>query len=272
MSSAESTDRPPDVTGPGAAGLLGRTHALDPRQRRHLKASETLAQDLAAYIVDSNLGPGTALPAERQMLEQLGVGRTTLREALRLLETRGVLTIRSGPGGGPVVRRPKLEDLSESLSLMLQYAGASLTDVIEARVWLESAIARAAADRITPKQIVQLRAINDRLREEGLDDEAAFATGNDAFHRLVAEASGNLVLSIFLAALQSIADGRAAGIRYDRRFRAAAVDDHVRILDALAVGDAGAADRAARQHITAATRHWKHEHADLAARTVRWVL
>jgi DNA-binding FadR family transcriptional regulator len=272
MSSAERTDRPPEVEGAAVASLLGRTHALDPQLRRHLKASETLAQDLAAYIVDGNLGPGTPLPPERKMLELLGVGRTTLREALRLLETRGVLTIRSGPGGGPVVRRPQLKDLSESLSLMLQYAGASLTDVIEARVWVESAIAGAAADRITPAQIAQLRTVNRVLRVNGLDDEAAFAAGNDEFHRVVAEASGNLVLSIFLAALQSIADGRAAGIRYDRSFRAAAVDDHERILEALAAGDAGAAHRAARRHITAATRHWKQEHADLAARPVRWVL
>jgi DNA-binding FadR family transcriptional regulator len=272
MSSAQSTDGPPGVELVAAERLLGATRALDPVQRRHLKASEMLARDLAAYIVDNNLLPGTPLPAERRMLELLGVGRTTLREALRLLETRGVLTIRSGPGGGPIVRRPKLEDLSESLSLMLQFAGASLTDVIEARVWLESAIARAAADRITPEQVAELRAINVALRADGLDDDRAFTAGNDAFHRVVAEASGNLVLSIFLAALQSIADGRAAGIRYDRAFRVAAVDDHVRILEALAVGDGDAADRAARRHITAATRHWKQEHADLAARPVRWVL
>jgi DNA-binding FadR family transcriptional regulator len=272
MSSAESTEEPPGVEIAGPVPLLGETRALDPAQRRHLKASELLARDLAAYIVDNNLLPGTPLPAERQMLELLGVGRTTLREALRLLETRGVLTIRSGPGGGPIVRRPKLEDLSESLSLMLQFAGASLTDVIEARVWLESAIARAAADRITPAELAELRAVNVALRTDGLDDEAAFAAGNDEFHRIVAGASGNLVLSIFLAALQSIADGRAAGIRYDRAFRVAAVDDHARIIEALAGGDGDAADRAAHRHITAATRHWKQEHADLAARPIRWVL
>lgn len=241
-------------------------------EHRHVKASEVLAHELAAHIVDAKLAPGTSLPTERLMLEQLGVGRTTLREALRLLETRGVLTIRSGPGGGPVVRRPQLKDLGESISLMLQFAGASLVDVIEARVWLESAIARAAADRITAQQVSELRAINRDMAERGLEDELRFALRNEDFHRLIAQASDNLVLSIFLAALQSIADGRAAGVHYDRAFRAASVDDHELLITALADGDGERADAAARRHVTVATLHWKREHADVATRPVRWAL
>jgi DNA-binding FadR family transcriptional regulator len=256
----------------GTSGLLRGTRALDPMQHRQLKTSELLARDLAAYIVDWNLRPGTALPSESKMLELLGVGRTTLREALRLLETRGVLTIRSGRGGGPVVRRPKLDDLADSLSLMLQFAGASLADVIDARVWLESAVARAAAERITDEELEQLRAVNRDMARHGIDDDARFAAGNDSFHRIIAEASGNLVLSIFLAALQSIADGRAAGVVYDRAFRLIALEDHDRLITALAERDGNAADAAARRHITTASAHWKQEHAELVSRQVRWAL
>src|SRR6202044_2703439 len=81
-------------------------------RRRNLKQSELIAQYLASYIVDSDLPPGTTLPPEREMVQSLAIGRTTLREALRLLETRGVITIRSGRHGGPVVRRPDPRDLS----------------------------------------------------------------------------------------------------------------------------------------------------------------
>src|SRR5207248_1815276 len=84
----------------------------------------------------------------------LGVGRTTLREALRLLETRGVLTIRAGPKGGPVVRRPSAEDFGDALALILQFEGASLSDVIEARNALEPMLARLAAPRIDADQAV----------------------------------------------------------------------------------------------------------------------
>jgi len=85
-------------------------------RRRQPKTSERIARDIASHIVDNKLAPGTMLPTEREMIESMGVGRTTLREALRLLETRGVLTIKSGPRGGPVVRRPRPSDLSEALT------------------------------------------------------------------------------------------------------------------------------------------------------------
>src|SRR3954463_16835351 len=83
----------------------GRVRLME-RTRRSPKACEVIARDLANYIVDNNLPEGAKLPVEKDMLETLGVGRTTLREALRLLETRGVLVIRAGPKGGPVVRHP----------------------------------------------------------------------------------------------------------------------------------------------------------------------
>src|SRR5207248_107530 len=81
---------------------------------RSPKTSEVIARDLAARIAEGGLAPGSRLPVERVMLESLGVGRTTLREALRLLETRGVLTIRAGPKGGPVVRRPSAEAFGDA--------------------------------------------------------------------------------------------------------------------------------------------------------------
>src|ERR1700728_4543760 len=94
---------------------------LGKSRQRSLKASELIARDLASYIVDQDLPEGTALPPEREMVASFGVGRNTLREALRILETRGVITIRSGPGGGPVVRRPRPSDLGEAMTLILQF-------------------------------------------------------------------------------------------------------------------------------------------------------
>ena len=77
------------------------------RQPRSPKTSERVARDLVTHIIDNNLAEGTKLPNEKQLAEVFQVGRTTLREALRLLETHGVIIIRPGPGGGPVVRRPQ---------------------------------------------------------------------------------------------------------------------------------------------------------------------
>src|ERR1700694_3801942 len=82
-------------------------------RRRRLQRSEVLAQDLVEHITEGRLPAGSMLPRERELTEQLGVGRATLREALRILETRRVLTVRSEPGSGPVVRHPEPSDLTE---------------------------------------------------------------------------------------------------------------------------------------------------------------
>ena len=71
-------------------------------QHRPSSLPENLARDLATYIIDRRLPEGTRLPPEREMRESLRVGKGTLREALRLLQTRGVITMRAGRGGGPV--------------------------------------------------------------------------------------------------------------------------------------------------------------------------
>ena len=125
-------------------GPAPRPPAISLSGKRQRKRSEVIARELSQYIVDSGLTPGTMLPREREMLEQLGVGRTTLREALRILEIRGLLTIRSGPGGGPVVRTPQPSDLTEALTLILQFQRATMLEVLDARIWLEPIAARMA--------------------------------------------------------------------------------------------------------------------------------
>ena len=129
------------------------------RPGRQTKRSELVARQLAAYIADEDLISGTRLPSEKDLIDIFGVARTTMREALRLLETRGVtFTVRSGPGGGPVVRRPKVSDLGESLSLMMQFSRASLEEIMHARTLLEATIARLAATLIDDDQLDRLRA------------------------------------------------------------------------------------------------------------------
>ena len=78
--------------------------------RKPAKAAEQLADEILDYIVDHALAPGTRLAPERQMLVDTGRARGTLREALRLLESRGVVEVRQGAAGGPFVRKPQPAD------------------------------------------------------------------------------------------------------------------------------------------------------------------
>jgi GntR family transcriptional regulator, transcriptional repressor for pyruvate dehydrogenase complex len=239
-------------------------------RRRSPKQSELIARDLASYIVDSNLPAGTPLPPEREMVQSLGVGRTTLREALLLLETRGVITIRSGPRGGPLVRRPNPRDLSEGLSLILQFEKADLTVMMEARSALEPAAARMAATRITPDTLTVLRENNQAILEAAGDVEAFF-TLNREFHRVIAEASGNIVVRIFVESIMSIADGQAAGIVYGRRQIQAIVEAHDRVIEALSAGDAQAAEAAMNEHLEDSHRYWRRRYGQLLTQTVSWI-
>ena len=242
--------------------------AVDVR-RRQPKTSERIARDLASHIVDKKLEPGTMLPTERDMIESMGVGRTTLREALRLLETRGVITIKSGPRGGPVVRRPRASDLSEALTLILEFEQSSLGDVFEARVALEPTLAKLAASRIATAQVEALQVSVDAMMGD-LVNHDVFLDENQRFHSIIADVAGNVVLGVFTETLKTVADGALAGVRYTPNRRRAVASAHQSIVDALREGDAEAAGLAMTQHLDEAGRYWTRKYGELVSDPVRW--
>jgi DNA-binding FadR family transcriptional regulator len=237
--------------------------------RRRAKRSELVARQLAAYIIDADLASGTSLPSEKELIEIFGVARTTIREALRLLETRGVIRIRTGPSGGPVVRRPKLSDLGESLSLMMQFSRASLEEIMHARTLLEATTARLAASIIDDGQISRLRDVSENLAG-AINDDARFGLENIEFHDIIARASGSTVLRIFLASINNISDARNSGVTYTPKFRREIVQDHNEIVEALAAHDANAAEQAMIRHLHNGLTFWKREYRDLVARPISW--
>ena len=239
------------------------------RTERAPKASEIVARDLAAFIIERQLPDGARLPIEREMLETLKVGRNTLREALRLLETRGVIIIRPGRTGGPVVRRPRTHDLSEALVLLLAFESASLSDVLHARQAVEPMIARLAATRITTEQVDALQASIDVMTQKA-GDQVLFLEQNMIFHSLIAEASGNVVLRIVNETLRSINDGAAYGVQYSalRHRQVAAV--HARILIGLRNQDGDMAEAEMRAHLGDTGRYWQAKYGTLFNKPVRW--
>lgn len=239
-------------------------------RRRNLKTSERIARDIANYIIDADLPEGARLPREKEMLEMMGVGRMTLREALRLLETQGVIDIRSGAQGGPVVRRPQAEDLAGNLTLVLQFHHASLADVMLARQALEPLIARLAAEQATDEQLGQLGETIDLMRRHA-GSQDVFLRENERFHQLVAEASGSVSLRVFSATLKSIAAGEDFGIEYQPGHREAVAKAHTRILTALRNRRAVAAERAMQDHLAEAAAYWQRRYPELWARPVRWI-
>lgn len=224
-------------------------------RKRTPKTSERIAHELVNYIIDNELEEGTALPIESELVATMDVGRTTIREALLLLETWGVVTIRPGRNGGPTVRRPRPDDLQQALALQLQFASADLQDVIEARTAVEPMSARLAAVRMTPEEIDELEESVKRMRENP-EDHRVFIEENRLFHSLIAESTRSVVLRAFSDSIKSISDGAVAGIEYGQSRRVAVADAHQRIVDAVRAGDADMAEKVMRDHIEEARVYW----------------
>jgi GntR family transcriptional regulator, transcriptional repressor for pyruvate dehydrogenase complex len=237
---------------------------------RRLKASERIAARLANYIISQELPEGTRLPPEKQMAEVLGVGRATLREGLRLLETRGAITMKAGPKGGPVVRRPRPSDLGESLAFLLQFEHASLADVMVARTTLEPVLARLAVEHVTEDDLDELALTTEALKQRP-NCMKTFHRENSRFHQIIATRSGNPILQAFSESLLSLADGTSVGVEYSAPRVLAVAHAHDRIISALATRDPEQAADAMRCHLDEAERYWDGHYTGFMEKPSRWL-
>ncbi|WP_433502948.1 FadR/GntR family transcriptional regulator [Pseudonocardia halophobica] len=237
-----------------------------------MKQSEIVARQIVAQILGDGLGEGTRLPTERAMLEEYQVGRSTLREALRLLESRGILSIRTGRDGGPVVRRPRPSDLGEAMTLILQFEGVAFSEVFAARQALEPVLAGMAAKNADQAALDGLRECVDRMTLF-IDESSVFHGENLRFHELVASAAGSPVLELLSSAVEWVADGIAFG-SVDAGFsdsqRRVALTWHERIFKAVASGDATAAEAMMEGHLQDSREAWMYRYNDVTQPPVQW--
>lgn len=219
----------------------------------------------------SELEPGAMLPPERELIGELQVGRGTLREALRLLELQGVVSVKTGARGGPVVMRPDHRPLADTLSVFLQSAEAPFIEVVKARRAIEADLARLTAERADQDGIAALRASIEAMRER-LGDSDFFLAENLRFHEACAVAAGNQVLQVFHSSLKAISDGHIIGVNYTVRRRSAVVDAHKRITDAIEASDPDAAYEAMSTHMLEFERYLTRRYPGVLTRTIRWLL
>ncbi|WP_433502904.1 FadR/GntR family transcriptional regulator [Pseudonocardia halophobica] len=171
-----------------------------------MKQSEIVARQISQQIVDDDLAEGTRLPPEKSMVEEYQVGRSTLREALRLLENRGVLSIKTGREGGPVVRRPHPSDLGEAISLALRFDGVTAEQVVAGQRALVPRLVRLAAENVSAAQLAAIGECLDRM-DLYVEQIAVFETESRRFHTIVAEAAQSPVLAILVSAVDAVLDG-----------------------------------------------------------------
>jgi GntR family transcriptional regulator, transcriptional repressor for pyruvate dehydrogenase complex len=238
---------------------------------RPKKTAMFLAQRIVAEIADRDLPAGSPLPAERDMLEDYGVARGTLREALRFLEIQGVITIKTGPGGGPLVGEPGSRHVASVIAMMLQLEGAPFRAVLEARTTLEPPMAAQAALRISEDDLARLDESVHRMREH-LDDLDFFLHENEAFHDIVAHASGNNVFALMTSSLNWIIDGTPLGVDYPESVRKSVLTEHGRIYRAIAKHDPDRASAAMAVHIADYATYLERFYPSVLEMPLRWDL
>ncbi|MCX4766551.1 FadR family transcriptional regulator [Streptomyces sp. NBC_01275] len=213
------------------------------------KASDVLAAEVRERILSGELGEGTALPPERQLVEQTGLSRATVREALRILEVEGLVDIRPGRGGGAFVHRPGRESLASTVQLVIRGQRIRLAALHETREAVEPTCAALAAQRRTDEDLAELDAANAELIEAG-DDIQRFLRANVRWHNAVARASGNELLIGFLSALsQAIHAATDLEQFMDAGIREVTARAHTRITEAVRAGDSAAAMRRMSRHV-----------------------
>lgn len=228
-----------------------------------------LAQRIVTDIDRRGNKVGDRLPPERVMLEEYEVGRGTLRESLRFLELQGVISLKPGPGGGPVVQRPDATSLATSLTLLLQFANAPFRTIAEARGGLEPMMAQLAAERMSDQQLADLGASVERMATR-LDDQTVFLEENKRFHDVIAHGSGNAMFGYLIDALLGILDGSAIGIDYPEVRRSAVHKAHLRIFEAIASRDPAASAEAMTDHIQQYLQYAEKKFPDVLAAPITW--
>jgi len=226
--------------------------------QRAEKVPTVLARRIQREIVEQDLEPGDMLGSEAIMLARFGVGRASLREALRILENHGIVRIKPGPGGGPVVAQVTSDDWGRSMSIHLHSARATVRDLLEARMIMEPVVARLAASRLTPiSRAVVLDAARAGRDALTLSSDA-WAASAEHFHAAVGRASGNRVVDMFSTSLISIHRARIASTFPDNE-REVTCRIHDRIADAIGAREADRAEDLMRHHIeelVAAIKAW----------------
>jgi DNA-binding FadR family transcriptional regulator len=228
----------------------------------NLKLGEEIAMQIERDIIARGWPVGQLLATEVELLEKYGVSRGVLREAIRLLEHHRVARSRRGRGGGLIVTEPDAYSAARSLALLLQYQGATIGDLFEARKLVEGNAVELAARRLDRDGAERLREALSRERFHAADLEAKKPGGprSPGFHDvhvLIGQLSGNPVISLFgdvsarmfgellasWAAGQGVTDIRDASAEGSRV--------HERIVEAIIAGDGETARRRMLRHLDA---------------------
>ncbi len=219
------------------------------------KLSEIVVERLNAQIRSGELKSGEKLPTERALAESMGVSRTVIREAIRLMVDKNILELRNGRG---YVRQLTFDEIVTNICGSIVPGQISLLEIMEVRTVLELYIAKKAAENITEQQIEELQESIDKM-DQLMKEGDKGSVEESAFHRGLAEAAGNSALKSIYVLCEELFNSTQhftwKGVQSVHGAPNTAVADHQAILDALKEHNANRAELLMQAHMDYAKKN-----------------
>lgn len=254
--------------GPARAGRSLSSAPKAVESGRSLKTSEVVAQRIVRDIRSQQLVPGDHLPSEAAMLAEYRVSRTSLREALRLLEVQGLISMRFGPGGGPAVGTVDPRHLARTHALYLHLDGLSYRQLYATWIAQEGLCAELAArhaDREARREL-----LGPYLTGDGAGRHDSRGEVGDGFHERVFELTGNRAVSLLTASIAAIVQSHVV----DQMDIAPIVDrvaaEHVQLARAIVDGRPRRAKELAEAHFGQLAEYFDSRWPELSDELVAW--
>ena len=228
---------------------------------KQTKVFQDVVEQIQEAILDGRLAAGQTLPAERELKEMFSISRGTLREALRVLEQKGLIEIKLGVGGGSVVKAVDTDQISESLGLLIRSQQVSLNHLAQFREDVEGIVAAHAAENHAAEDIRQLKSLLQNAHKcikKGTSQRNAFIDIDKQIHMTMAQITGN---PVYISVLHSIHDNIH---RYYDRFLSMDepeleenYNDLCDLVDAIENGEKELARKLAKHHVQRFNQYMK---------------
>ena len=186
-----------------AGGGIGKAK-VGFRPVRHIHAYERVVEQIENAILVGRISPHERLPSERELMREFQVGRSTVREALRVLQSKGLVQSRAGDPNGPLVLPFSTDGLRESMYALARVENLRLSELLQFRMIIEGSAYRLAAQLRSEEQLAALEQAIVAMERAAAHGEETFTAADLAFHGVVAEAAGNKLLSISISVLHDI--------------------------------------------------------------------
>jgi len=240
-----------------------------PSLPRVLKTSERVALDIVRDIVDQGLKSGDRLPPEAEMLGQYRVSRSSLREALRLLETQGLIAIRPGAGAGTVVCEAAPNNLGRTMTLYFHFADVTYQELLDTWMLIEPMLAELAARNPDAEA---RRAIMGPFLADSQTATGVFRSvpAGSSFHGAVARLARNRSLEMTARAIGAIVSDHILQLKTRTELESFIIDEHATLARSIMDGRPGLSRELMAEHVAHLIADFRHFWPSKVGERVRW--